>query len=188
MSVVVCIGSGPSLAPEDCALVERSGLYTIAVNSAWKFARFANVIFAGDADWWKHYAQEIDISAERWACCDLYDFGTRHYKSASGWNSGANAVRFSFERKGATTVLLVGYDCSVVNGTHVHGDHPRTRNPDPESTKRWQIHFDRLAHMARRAGVAVINCSRHSELTMFRRVPLADALLELNQPKTSVGV
>lgn len=185
MTVIACIAPGPSLTREDCAQVEAAGIYTIAVNSAWKWARFADVIFANDACWWEAYASEIDIDAERWAGSYLYNHNTRHYRSVSGWNSGAKGIRFAFERKRGKVILLLGFDCSVTHGTHCHGDHTKTRNPDADAARRWQIHFDRLEHVARRAGVKVINCSRQSELRQFKRMSLHQALRQY-APKPEV--
>ena len=63
---VCCIASGPSLTSADCALIEQAALPTIAVNSSWQMARFADVVYAADPAWWDHNQHLIDIDAERW--------------------------------------------------------------------------------------------------------------------------
>jgi len=178
--IVAIIASGPSLHADDVALIQQSGIYTLAVNSAWKHARFCNGIFAGDGSWWEAYAKEIDIPAERWCCRDQGQlFGTSHYKGASGWNSGANAIRLVIEELGAKRIILTGFDCSLVNGVHVHGPHEKTRNPQADDVARWHDHFSKVAGIAKQKGVKVINASRYSEITVFPKVPMNRALMEI---------
>lgn len=171
---VAVISSGPSLAPEDCQAVERAGLPTIAVNSSWKLARFCEVIYAGDSAWWEAYGAEIDIPAERWThnpnaanAMGIQASG----KGQSVLNSGYRAIELAISF-GAARVLLLGFDCSVRNGTHWHGDHDKTKNPDARRCAEWLNHFGRLA----RHGAEVINCSRETALTCFPRMPIEEVL------------
>ncbi len=174
---VAIIASGPSLHVDDIALIQESGIFTIAVNNAWKYARFCNVIFAGDGSWWESYAQDIDIHAEGWCCRDQGQlFGTQHFKGMSGWNSGANAIWFAIEQKKATRILLTGFDCSLVQGTHVHGDHAKTRNPKADDVARWHAQFQRVAGLAKKARVPLLNCSRYTEISTIPRMDLREAL------------
>jgi len=175
---VVCIASGPSLTRDDCALVEKSRLPTLAVNSSWQWARFAQVIYAGDEVWWKNYGPDIDIPAQRWT--GLQSAGERygvnvHGRYPGNTNSGARAIEFAMEA-GADRVLLLGFDCSVKNGTHCHGDHKRTKNPDAARCQKWLRHFADVQKMAVRRGIEIINCSRETAITSFNRMPLPEAL------------
>lgn len=171
---VACIASGPSLRAEDCQLIEAAGLPTIAVNSSWKAARFASAIYAGDPDWWHQYGKEIDIPAERWTHNPnaAQTLGIKaNGKGSSVLNSGYRAIELAIEL-GATRVLLLGYDCSVAAGTHWHGDHDKTKNPDAKRCAVWLNQFARLDMR----GAQVINCSRETALTCFPRMRLEDAL------------
>lgn len=171
---VSCIASGPSLRAEDCQLIEAAGLPAIAVNSSWKAARFAQVIYAGDPDWWHQYGKEIDIPAERWTHNQnaAQTLGIKsNGKGSSVLNSGYRAIELAIDL-GATRVLLLGYDCSVAAGTHWHGDHAKTKNPDPSRCAVWLNQFARLDMR----GTQVINCSRETALTCFPRMRLEDAL------------
>lgn len=174
---VVCIASGPSLTSKDCAQVARAGLPTIAVNSSWKMARFCDVIYAGDSCWWDAYGAEIDIPAERWSCTRqaVQRFGVNHHVVYGEYNSGMRAIQFAIWQ-GAARVILLGYDCSLVNGSHWHGDHGKTKNPDPKKVSSWHRHFGQVAAEASTAGVDVVNCSRSTALTSFQRVSLEEAL------------
>lgn len=173
---VAVIASGPSLHADDVALIQRAGLYTVAVNTAWKHARFCDVIFAGDSVWWQKYGHEIDIQAERWCCWKSSLFGTEYFQGMSGWNSGANAIWFAIEKLKPTSILITGFDCSLRHGSHVHGPHPDTPNPDAEAVRRWHTQFARVAAMAKKARVPLWNCSRYTEITSIHRAQLCEVL------------
>ncbi|MAB25329.1 MAG: hypothetical protein CMK78_13435 [Pseudomonadales bacterium] len=171
---VCCIASGPSLAANDCALIEQEGLPTIAVNSSWQMARFADVIYAADPAWWDHNQHLIDVPTERWSSYQSADtkYGiNRHRVPNQPHNSGMRAIQFAIER-GAARVLLLGYDCSVKGGTHWHGDHKSTRNPDAKRCAMWLQQFA----MIDRKQTEIINCSRETALACFPRMTLEQAL------------
>nr|WP_298117429.1 hypothetical protein [uncultured Pseudomonas sp.] len=170
-----CIASGPSLTASDCALIASAGLPTIAVNSSWRLARFAAVIYAGDPAWWQAYGAEIDIAAARWTCTEqaAARFDLNLHRVRGGYNSGLRAIQLAIEF-GAARVLLLGYDCSVAAGTHWHGNHDKTKNPDVSRCQAWQRQFAMLD----RKGVEIINCSRETALTCFPCQSLEAALCE----------
>lgn len=170
---VCCIASGPSLGASDCEAVGSAGIPAIAVNSSWRLARFASVIYAGDLCWWDAYGAEIDISAERWTCSQraAHEHGLSLHRAAGGYNSGLRAIQLAIEL-GAARVLLLGYDCSINSGTHWHGDHIKTKNPDEKLCLLWQRQFAQLNTL----GIEIINCSRETALTCFPRARLEDVL------------
>ena len=170
---VVCIASGPSLTKADCDLVGASGLPTIAVNNSWKLAPFADVIYAGDSDWWSRHIREINIAAERWTCnrSAARWYRLNYHHAVGYWNSGLRAVQFAL-LQGAKRVILLGYDCSVENGTHWHGNHPNGNNPDAAKCKGWIEQFKSLA------AFDIINSSRVSALPWFPRASLEQSLSE----------
>lgn len=180
---VVCIASGPSLTQADCDLVRRSGLPTVAVNSSWRMARFADVIYAGDAAWWDAYGDEVTIPAERWTCTRLaaQKHGINLHKVVGPYNSGMRAIQFAIER-GAERVILLGYDCSIKHGLHWHGAHDRTKNPDEKKVRTWRGQFQAVAILAKVRRCEVINCSRYTELTCFPRIPVEDILEAISDP------
>ena len=176
---MVIIASGPSLRHEDCGLVELSRLTTIVVNSSWQAARFASILYAGDACWWDSYGSEIDIEADRWTCSRQAAAKHRinHHTAYGGYNSGMRAVQFAIER-GAKRVILLGFDCSLRHGVHWHGPHERTKNPDSAKVKTWRSQFKTVAALAKIKKCEVINCSRHTELTCFPVRDLESVLAE----------
>jgi len=178
MVTICCIASGPSLVAEDCALIERSGLKTIAINNSWQMARFADYIYAGDKSWWHVNADKIDIPAKRISCDASASkrFNTATHLPSGGYNSGMMAIRYAMFRLEARRVILLGYDCSVANGIHWHGPHEKLKNPDATRVAKWVKQFEKVSEEAKALGVQVINCSRDTALTCFERKPLAEVL------------
>lgn len=178
MKTVCCIASGPSLNSADCAAVERSGIYTIAVNSSWQMARFAQVIYAGDKGWWVQNRALIDIDAKR-VCCDpsaAIHHGTATHLPSGAYNSGQMAIRYAIQKLKARRVILLGYDCSVEKGLHWHGPHRHLKNPRTGTCEKWVKQFEQVAAEARGFKCEVINCSRDTALTCFERKPLEDII------------
>lgn len=171
--VVVCVASGPSLTQADCDAV--SHLRTVAVNSSWRRAPHASIAFGMDEGWWEHNGAEVPLGMDRWtssattaARFDLHLMAARAKVS----NSGAMAIDLA-DQLGAARILLLGYDCSVHRGTHWHGNHTKTGNPDEAATHRWQAEFEAVAEAVQ---APVINCSRETALTCFPRLTLEQAL------------
>lgn len=178
MKTMVCIASGPSLTVDDCRLVSASGLPVIAVNSSWQAVLDCKYIFAGDHKWWQENHNTITSNARLWTvsgrAASEYGLNLFHSRFVRElYNSGQLAIEFAISR-GATRVLLLGYDCSIKSGSHWHGDHQNLKNPTVSNTQRWHGEFLRLSQWAK--NVDIINCSRETELTWFRREALLSAL------------
>lgn len=93
----------------------------------------------------------------------------------TGSNSGFQALNLAI-LAGASRVLLLGYDMQPTNGqSHWFGDHPGSLNrasPFAVFRKAFEDAADQIA----RLGVEVINCSRETSLTCFKRAALSEAL------------
>jgi hypothetical protein len=174
-----CIASGPSLTASDCELIRESGVKTIAVNNSWQMAPFCNFIYAGDGKWWDEFNDKITIPAERWTCshtaANVYQIN--YHIAAGAYNSGMRAIQFGISQ-GFKNIALLGYDCSLKNGVHWHGPHigETLRNPNELKLAKWKIQFAAVAKNAKKLGVRVINCSRHTELECFEKMSLEEAL------------
>lgn len=179
---VVCMASGPSLCAEDVARVRtwREAAADRAVyvtNTTFRLAPWADVLYAHDQAWWKHYTAEVDavfggerISAR--AGCLRYGATILPPHFPSCHNSGADAVSLAIFR-GASRVVMLGYDCQHTGGkTHWHGNHPPGLG-DAVSIKKWPAKF---AGLVGRAGGRIVNASRETALTVFPRVSLEEAL------------
>lgn len=171
--IIACIGSGPSLTQDDCDFLRAANIETIAVNSSWKIAPWAQHIYAGDQAWWDANIAEIDSPAYRWTCSGnaAEVHGLNFHMASGGYNSGLRAIELAISF-GADRVILLGYDCSIAEGTHWHGDHDKTKNPTDKRCKVWANQF---AAMDRKVA-DIVNCSRRTDLKCFRRDSLESAI------------
>lgn len=176
---VACFASGPSLTLADCDHVRVSGVRTITCNDTIKRAPWADIALAADHGWWQQHRHTVPEGPERWTCSyaaarefsDLELFRT----NLKTRNTGAKAIELAIHL-GATTVVLLGYDCSLKNGVHWHGPHERTTNPDEKLIAEWVGHFELMADFARERGVRVVNCTRETALECFERRPLEEVI------------
>lgn len=169
--------------PEDVELVRSwraaaPDREVITVNTTFRAAPWADVLYAMDRAWWNVHKDEIkatfagakfapariDVVRE---VAELRRPAFDHFS-----NSGAGAVSLAIMR-GARVVYLLGYDLRRGSGgrSHWHGDHPKPLT-NGASIQRWFKFFDRLAKHASKSGVRVVNCTRDTALTCFERVTL----------------
>lgn len=95
-----------------------------------------------------------------------------------GCGSGAAAAISLAAHRGASTIILLGYDCQYTDGKrHWHGDHPRGMG-NAGSIVKWMRGFEELATALEKAGVRVLNATRETALTCWPRTSLYEALAE----------
>jgi hypothetical protein len=181
VTVFIICASGPSLSLDDCKQALNSGYPLIAVNSSWRAVPECKFIYAGDLSWWELNVPDLPESPERWTCNIRAQkrFGLNLFPTdtTGTFNSGQRAILFA-EYLGATSIILLGYDCSIESGSHWHGDHISLSNPTPGNIARWHGEFSRVAdELAGR--VKIINCSRTTALTCFPQMPLDEALQQV---------
>lgn len=189
---VVIVASGPSAA--DAPLERARGkAKVIAINTSWKLAPWADILFACDAKWWDQYegcpefkGQKLTVeklAAEKWGIGYVHAMrpDNRIYlepKGTVGWggNSGFHCLNLALQF-GVKRVLLVGYDMRVDKGKHWHGLHPAgMHNPSAPNVARWRKAVDGAAGVARQIGVEVINCSPISTLMQYPKMRFEDAI------------
>lgn len=178
MNTVIILASGPSLTLADCDTAINSRLPVIAVNSTWEAVPECGYIYAGDYRWWKYNIDKLPEGPERWTCNKLAQegFGINYHQPqyTGGYNSGLRAIMFA-EYMGAKNILILGYDCSVADGLHWHGQHTMTGNPTELLTKIWQSEFLSLSHYLD-GKARVFNCSRKTALDCFPIFSFEEAL------------
>jgi hypothetical protein len=194
-ATVVCIASGPSLTVEDVALVRdwrrarEAGRVAIACNTSYQIATWADAMVAQDLGWWRVYGEDVvdKFGAEKLSGCEpprAVAHAVRRadvsVRSASSLTGGM-AIALAAER-GASRVVLLGYDCAVrvVDGkrvAHWHGAHPRPLG-DAGSVERFDARLTKLARelAASRPGCTIVNATRTTRCTAFARVALEEAL------------
>lgn len=157
-------------------------LKVIAINSTFKLAPWADVIYAGDLQWWKTYHKEVKKTcpgSSLWTCDHQ---AASHYQLNrikgvnrpglglnvvhTGGNSGYQAINLAF-LFGCRRILLLGFTMRVIDGRkHWHPDHPTplTQVVLPDE---WRHKFVKLADDLRQHGCEVVNCDPLSALTVF---------------------
>lgn len=194
MPVWFCLASGPSMAREDAEAIRGRGT-VIAVNNQIENAPWADVHYACDPKWWRHYWRRLpEIAAFEGRRVGLklagdplpegvegieWDEGEGlgRQRVRTGSNGGYQAINYAFLH-GARTIILLGYDMKPDGATiHGHTDHPaKLGNPNERMLAVWARKFRSLAHELRGEGVRVINCTRSTALECFERMPLRDAI------------
>lgn len=162
--IAVIVASGPSAArtPLDLAIGKAK---VIVVNSSWRLAPWADVLFGCDAGWWFHNDGVPDFPGRKYASSPAATrrFGLELF-STRGSNSGLRAIRLA-EHFEAALILLVGFDMHDKGGAHWHEPHGgKLRNPIAASMRDWVIEIERERY---RFKVPIVNCTPGSALTCF---------------------
>jgi len=87
-----------------------------------------------------------------------------------GNNSGYQAINLAWHLWKPTTIKLIGYDMGLSNdgNRHFFGNHPDELNAQSDY-RTWIPKFNKLSEDLSAQGVDVVNCSRQTALTAFRR-------------------
>lgn len=129
-----------------------------------------------DRDWWKTYIDDVNLNfkGERFSNNNHpTKYNVTKIRSDCYANSGAGAIMTAIEG-GAKTVILLGYDCQYTDGkAHWHGDHPAHLG-NARQVDKWHKKFDQLS--VKYAKIDILNASRQTALTCFRRVELEQLL------------
>ena len=126
-----------------------------------------------DSCWWQVYGNDASekFKGIRYTISD----GVRQARRVSlprVYNSGAGSILLAQEL-GAAEVILLGFDGAKKDGkAHWHKDHPNGLGNAGVSDK-WPEQFNQLRSMLK---VPVVNCSRNTAITAFRRSSLEDTL------------
>ena len=90
---------------------------------------------------------------------------------------GAGGIGFGCHHLGAKKIILLGYDCKYASDgkRHFFGDHPPGMNGNAGSLRSWPGHFRSISvRFSKKCDI--VNCSRDTALTDFRRANLEDVL------------
>lgn len=187
---VVCIGSGPSLTPEDVALACSHGP-VIGVNDAYRLIpadKSDAALLACDHGWWRVHEGVPSFTGQKYGLDPRSaKYGVQILKNTgregletdpsgvrTGDNSGYQAVNVAVHY-GAARILLLGYDMQRSGGrSHWFGEHPQGLQRPPVSS--FVPFFAGLATAAQALGVEIVNCSRATALTCFPCTTLDRAL------------
>lgn len=191
----VIVASGPSAGKVDLSSA-KGRVKAIVINSSWRLAPWADILYACDAVWWdahdgvpefeglrvgrvteatlKRRIVTIDVQQKNRAADDeiLLIPGVVAGGGSSGFQALNLAVQF-----GCKDIALVGFDARLDKGSHWHGDHGAgLTNPVDETIAIWRAAMDRAGPALRNLGFEVVNCSRESALRGFPKVDFQDWL------------
>jgi hypothetical protein len=127
-----------------------------------------------DRKWWNQYFPRVSDFAGELAAPLKFD-GVKRYSIETFKNSGAGAINLAITL-GAKRVILLGYDCQKTGGkAHWHGNHEKGLG-NAGSIRDWPAQFAKLAKVY--PDTDIINASRETALTCFRRADLDEVLNE----------
>ncbi len=191
---VAILASGPSMSLAVANAVRAAGIPSIAINDTYRLAPWADMLYACDANWWRHHAEDALKFAGLKVTCDddhvSFD-AVLHLKQTgdsgfdpdpscirTGNNSGYQALHVAIHA-GARRVLLCGFD---MQGGHWFGSHPEgLTDAVPDVHRKFFIpEFETLAPMLPSLGVEVVNCTPNSALRCFQMGNLDDELRHAN--------
>jgi hypothetical protein len=178
------IGAGPSVTQAQVNAVRY--LPTIAVNTSFRLAPWARIVYAHDRNWWEIYGAEVakldakryTMQPSRWAE-QLHGSKSRAGLCLDGVHgakdSGHGAINVAFNQ-GARHIILIGFDYLKTDKAHWHGDHPKAlKNADDIDSKIPAL--NQLAADLKKQGARVYNCSPNSALDCFERCTVGEALI-----------
>ena len=177
---VAIMASGPSITLEQTEAVLLAGVPAIAINTTYRLAPWAELLYACDHKWWRWENGAPDFRGLKGTQdkSAALEFGLYYIRGDdqpglsatpglihTGGNSGFQALNLA-ALLGARRILLLGYDMKIAaNGaSHWHGDHP---DGIRSGYKNWLPVFARAVPDLARAGLEVINCTPDSALTCF---------------------
>lgn len=152
----------------------EAGRGVIVVNTSFRIAPWADVLYAMDRAWWREYQDEAAevFTGRFWSPLPNLP-GVKKAPTKHTRNSGAGAIALA-AHLGAQRIIMLGYDCQRTNGmAHWHGNHPKGLG-NAGSLPKWPAQFAKLADEL--DGTDVVNASRETALTIFPRVALEEAL------------
>ena len=174
MTTWALLAPGPSASAADAERVRDAGIPLGAVGNAFELAPWATFIAATDAAWWRRYPAARSTGAEVFTILPMT--GVERVP-ITPVNSGVLALECA-KRKGATRILLLGFD---MRGTHFFGDYRNgLRNTKPHQRAQ---HLKQYAAWGKaNRGIEVLNCTAGSALACFPARGLDACLAELAAP------
>lgn len=192
------VASGPSLTAEDCALLRehraKDSCRVVSVSNAWKLCSpWADAYYAADRRYWMSYFDPMRKAniplARMWTQCSstVDACGVRRVRAVNkpglgdgvlytNSNSGAMGIGLAV-LFGAKRIVLLGMDMQLgPNGKkHFDGNHPA---PLVQSMcfEDWRNRLKILSQDASKRGITILNASRATALTCFKRVTLEETL------------
>lgn len=182
---VAVLASGPSMSAEVAKTVQAAGVPVIVINTTFRLAPWADVLYAADEMWWAETPDALKFAGLKVSVGKVkgvhqlrntgkVGFDPDPSALRTGGNSGYQAVHLA-AHFGAKTVVLCGFDFQ--GGQHWHPDHKAPlRKTLPDIYPVWAKHFETLRTELDMRGVTVFNSTPGSALRVFQEKPLQESL------------
>lgn len=201
----MCIGTGPSLTPQQIECARGKGFALTGCNNTWEMIPDLRVLYACNEGWWAHYWSDALAAhpCEKWttnaAAAKRYGvnwIAERDGRGLSdgphihhGHGSGYSLLNLVY-LMGARRVVLLGYDMKYApdydgrrrdvgsKPRHYFGEYPESLLHWPKAQVRAGVHVglvQRYREVAEQGRIEILNATPDSALDCFPRVPI-DAL------------
>jgi len=196
----VILGCGPSLSEKQINHIQGNAR-VIAVNASYLMAPWADVLYATDAAFWRHYADElpeycgvriglawdtendkqfyqyhkVDPAKVRFMQC-TGELGLEDDRTAlrHGNNSGYAAINLAVHL-GAKRIVLLGYDMQSVDGQNSFPGYSPARSI-PDRYEHMLKSFDSLLEPLEALEIKVFNATPDSALDSFPHVDIMEVV------------
>lgn len=188
MKVWCCVGSGPSLTPNDLDFVRAQGWNIATVNMGFTIMPDAKIFHAMDSGWWERYGQEametLNPNCEHWSGsldhANQYKAnyltwdGNQGYSKVHGHCHGGKLSGLQLINivgwKNPDLVILLGYDNKPTLQRHWHPNYPKgMKNGGIVDQKEGDY-----AKIWSEAPFHLFNCSRDTNIEGIPRMKLED--------------
>lgn len=188
----ICVASGPSLTQEQLDYIKehRTNHKVVVINDNYRLAPWADAHYACDGKWWNKYHTDVkkNYKGVSFTQCkrsaanyNLNLIEGEHKKGLGkdnkihfGSNSGYQAINLCY-LWGAKEIMLIGYDMKLApDGTHHwFGNHPGTLHTN-SPYEQFARNFINLAEDLTNEGINVVNCTKSTALTCFKKQTLEE--------------
>lgn len=192
-ATVLVAASGPSQFRDDIEYA-RGKCRVVVINTTWRLAPWADMLYASDARWYQDYGPTPEQFPGRRVCgeengphAEVVTRTNEPHLNLCGEKIGGGA-NSSFQAAnlllmwGVRKIVFTGLDCKAraecnpKAKVHWHGEHKTRGNPKAESFEKWIANFTKAAPIFAARGCEVVNASRESEVKCFPRMTLEEAL------------
>lgn len=187
---IYIVGGGPSLKDFDFDLLKDK--VVIAVNKAFLYLPFAQVLYWSDSSFYDTFKKEIHLfkgikatknpSPKTDDIINLVETGREGLELEpngirTGGNSGYAAINVAYHL-GAKKIVLLGFDGKNGSGgnTHWHDGYGKKGASDEVMQRNWLPHYSSLINALEGRRVKIYNTSKFSEIKEIEKISYTEAL------------
>jgi hypothetical protein len=188
---IVILAGGASLTKQDVEYVEKCNTNIMGINDAYRICNRLDYLYGCDRKWWNwHWARVNELPCLKFALEDvdgrqgiiqmknggISGLSFEWPKLRTGKNSGHQAINLAILLK-YKKIILLGYDMQYTQGkAHWFGSHEKPlHNPPVAKLKEWIGFYNKMAEVVPK-DISIINATRQTALSCFKRMKLEDAL------------